>query len=66
MSETKQLQKKEWVKEWMSKYINLDIYICEDCNRDITDEIDEELIEKWDSQGGFDAIICKICYEEGY
>ena len=45
-----------------SKYLNLDKYICEDCNRDFTDEVDDRSgTETWDEYG---KCMCAKCFEE--
>ena len=38
--------------------------ICECCKRDITDEIDEDLLDTWDTFGGFNHTVCHPCLRD--
>ena len=49
--------------EEVSKYLNLDKYICEDCNRDFTDEVDcPSCTESWDE---LNRLMCGDCFQIG-
>mgnify|MGYP003676334136 CR=1 FL=1 len=49
--------------EEVSKYLNLDKYICEDCNRDFTEDIDgPSETETWDEHN---RLMCQDCFQIG-